>query len=575
MPAMDALGTGHADASLFGGLVIMMGAALAAALVFRRLRLPYTIAYIVAGCVIGPHVTGLVPDPETFRFLAEFGVVFLLFSIGLEFSLPRLLALRGTVFGVGFAQVLVCTLLFGLAVYFWGVTIEPAIVIAGALSLSSTAIVTRELNSLGHLHDRHGQLAIGVLLFQDLAALVFLIMIPVLAGSERESLGMNIAFALASGAALFGILMSVGKWMLPPLYREIAASRSEEIFVISTLVIVLLAAWLTKSFGLSMALGGFVIGMMLGESRYRYQIQSDIRGFKDILLALFFVTIGMGIQVDLLVDYWPRLLLFAAVLILVKAVVIAVVVGISGNTRDTALKSGMNLAQAGEFSIAMLALGQITGVVPSDNASFIILVVTLTMAVSPLLLRNSQQLTNAVLRVTRSNSGAQEKIRYQPTAYTAGHVIVGGYGRVGRVIMDLLEENDIPCVAIDKDVRVVDEAQAQSRNVLFGDSANIDLLRSCHIDDALLAVLTIKSLEEAKNLIEQLRLMEIETPLIVRCFEKGDVEELTSLGANYVVPEMLEASLAIGAQVLEILRVDRTLIQEQLAARRKAPSQED
>jgi len=534
MRPVDAASSIPADPSLFGDLVIMMGAALAAALVFRRLKLPYAIAYIVAGCVIGPHVTGLVPDPETFRFLAEFGVVFLLFSIGLEFSLPRLLALRGTVFGVGFAQVFVCTVLFGLAVYSWGGTLESAIVIAGALSLSSTALVTRELSSLGALHDRPGQLAIGVLLFQDLAALVFLVMIPVLAGGERESLGVNIAFALASGAALFAILMSVGKWVLPPLYREIASSRSGEIFVISTLVIVLLAAWLTRSFGLSMALGGFVIGMMLGESRYRYQIQSDIRGLKDILLALFFVTIGMGIQIDLLVDYWPRLLLFAAVLILVKTVVIAAVVGMSGNARDTALNSGINLAQAGEFSIAMLALGQITGVVPGDNASFIILVVTLTMAVSSLLIRNSQQLTDTILRVTRTDSDQEEKVRYQPTAYAGGHVIVGGYGRVGRVIMGLLEENSIPCVAIDKDVKVVEEAQAQTRNVLFGDSANIEVLRSCHIEDALLAVLTIQSVDEAKNLIKQLRLMGIETPIIVRRYEQDDVEELMSLRAHLV-----------------------------------------
>lgn len=553
---------------VFEDLLVMMAAALVAALLLRRLGLPNILSYLLAGCVIGPHVTGWVAEPDAFAFMAEFGVVLLLFSIGLEFSLSRLMALRGTVFGVGGIQVVVCALLFGAAVYLWGTTVQAAVVVAGALALSSTAIVTRELSNLGQLHQRHGQLAVGVLLFQDLAAIIFLILVPVLAGAEEGGLAAEIAAALLRGTVLFAILMSVGKWLLPPLYREIARAHSEEIFVISTLVIVLLAAWLTHSFGLSMALGGFVIGMMLGESSFRHQIDADIRGFKDILLALFFITIGMSIQVDLLVDYWPRLLLFAALLMLVKTALITLVVGLMGEDRYTALRCGLNLAQSGEFAIALLALGRLSGVVPADHASFIVLVVILTMAVSPLLLRYSDKVTPWLLRRLGAASSTAETSR-EAEIHRGGHVIVGGYGRIGRVLAGLLEENQVPYIAIDNNVAVVEEARKEGRNVLFGDSANLQILRSCHIDSALLAVLTFRSLEQARAMIAQMRSVGINTPVIVRCHEQGHVRELLSLGANRVVPEMQEASLAIGAQMLELLDIDHSLIRRQLEARRE------
>ncbi|MBN7798846.1 cation:proton antiporter [Parahaliea mediterranea] len=554
---------------VFEDLLVMMAAALVAALLLRRLGLPNILSYLLAGCVIGPHVTGWVGEPESFAFVAEFGVVLLLFSIGLEFSLSRLLALRGSVFGVGGFQVVLCALLFGAAVYLWGTTVQAAVVIAGALALSSTAIVIRELSSLGQLHQRHGQLAVGVLLFQDLAAIIFLILVPVLAGAEEGGLASEIATALLRGAVLFAILMSVGKWLLPPLYREIARAHSEEIFVISTLVIVLLAAWLTHGFGLSMALGGFVIGMMLGESSFRHQIDSDIRGFKDILLALFFITIGMDIQVDLLLDYWPRLLLFAALLMLVKTALIALVVGLTGEDRYTALRCGLNLAQSGEFAIALLALGQLSGVVPADHASFIVLVAILTMAVSPLLLRYSERITPWLLHTLGVAPPVAAGIPREAEIHQGGHVIVGGYGRIGRVLAGLLEENQVPYIAIDNNVAVVDRARAEGRNVLFGDSANLQILRSCHIDSALLAVLTFRSLEQARAMIAQMRSVGINTPVIVRCHEQGHVRELLSLGANRVVPEMQEASLAIGAQMLELLDVDHSVIRQQLEARRE------
>jgi CPA2 family monovalent cation:H+ antiporter-2 len=556
------------QASLFEDLIIMMAAALCAVLLLRRLGLPNILSYLLAGCLVGPHLTGWVAEPEVFAFVAEFGVVLLLFSIGLEFSLTRLLALKSSVFGVGGIQVLVCATLFGAVVYLWGAAAEASVVIAGALALSSTAIVTRELSALRQLHQRHGQLAVAVLLFQDLAAIVFLILVPVLAGADSGELAGDVSMALLRGILLFALLMSVGKWLLPPMYREIARAGSDEVFVISTLVIVLLAAWLTHSFGLSMALGGFVIGMMLGEGRFRHQIESDIRGFRDILLALFFLTIGMNIHLDLLLEHWARVIVFALLLMLVKALIIALIVRLLGDDRATALRSGLNLAQSGEFAIALLALGQLRGVVPPEQASFIALVAILTMAVSPLLIRHSERLTQWLLRMLPAGDGHPEWRPPEPDMHRRDHVIVGGFGRIGRVLADLLEENSIPYIAIDNSVSAVEQAQMRGHNVLYGNSANLPLLRSCHIDTAQLAVLTFGSLQQARDMIEQMRAVGITTPIIVRCHEQGHVRELLSLGANRVVPEMQEASLSIGGQMLELLGIDPSLVRRQLAARR-------
>ncbi len=544
-----------------------MSASLVATMLLRRLRLPNIIAYLLAGAIVGPHLMGWVDQPADFAFLAEFGVVFLLFSLGLEFSLPKLVALRTSVFGLGGIQVVFSTLVFGGAVWFWGASLEAAVIIAGALALSSTAIVTKELSEQGQVHSRHGQLSIGVLLFQDLAAVVFLILVPVLGGDESVSLWQALGWALAKGALLTVVLLSVGKWLLPPLYREIALARSEEVFVLVTLVIVMLAAWLTHSFHLSMALGGFVIGMMLGESPFRHQINSDIRGFKDILMGLFFVTIGMNLQVELMLEYWPRILLFVGVLVLIKAVLIGLLVKMFGDSRKTALKTGLNLAQAGEFGLALLALGVMHGVLPADQASFIILVAVFSMALSPFLIRHGNWIGN-LLGPLASGDNA----RYQQVNLVSlpehDHVIIGGFGRVGRTVARLLDANDVPYIAIDQSLDVVSNERGQGQNVIYGDCTNIEILRSCHIENARMAILTFRSIEMAKNSIEHIRADGINVPIIVRCSELGDFSELLSLGADHVVPEMLHASLAAGAHVLGVLGIEEGEIQRQLETER-------
>ncbi len=538
--------------ALFQQYLLILSFSLLGVLILRRVRMASIVAYMVVGAIIGPNALNFITNPDQFGFVAEFGVVFLLFALGLEFNIKKMLTMRFAVFGVGGFQVLICSLVFFGAVYLWGSSMAAAIMIAGSLALSSTAIVTRELANNRRLHSRNGQLSIGVLLFQDLVAVVFLVLVPVLGGDSEAGLGAALAQAGLSALAVIAILLIVGRWVLPLIYTEVAKAGSDEIFVLTTLVIVLLAAWLTHALHLSMPLGAFIIGMMLGESSCKFQIESDIRPFRDILLGLFFVTIGMNLDLQLLLDYWPRILLFTLGLLLIKAAAVASVVRLLGFSSRDAVAVGVNLAQAGEFGLALMALALANGIVPPDQASFIILIAIFSMMASPALIRQSERLSR-YLSADGASAGRAMPVNLQ----LEDHVIIGGYGRLGSLLSGFLQDNKIPYVAIDTDIDVVDRARRQGSNIVFGDSNNLEILRHCHLDSARLVVLTFKSLEEGKAAISRIRERNSEIPIIVRCQEHNHYEELVSLGASHVFPEVLESSLMITRQVLSMLDIGK------------------
>lgn len=555
-------------------LLLVLGASLLTTLVFRRLRLPTVVTYIAAGALVGPHFLGWISAPEDFALVAEFGVAFLLFSIGLEFSLERMWALRFAVFGVGSVQVAACALIFGGAIYLWGSSLAAAVILAGALAFSSTALVTRELNELQQFHTRYAQTGLGVLLFQDLAAVVFLVLIPVLGDSSQNSLAVLLSWSLFKGFALFLLLMAAGKWLLPRIYAEVAQAGANEVFVLGTLVIALLAAWLTHGFGLSMALGSFVIGMMLSETPFKHQIIADIRPFRDILLGLFFVAVGMNVELSLLPSHWARLLLFTAVLIAVKALVVAAVARVLGSAQGTdPIRVGLILAQAGEFGLALITLAQFNRIVPPDQGSFVILIIVFSMMLSPLLIRNNGLVARWLARWLDGSGNSSPKAA-PVTLHRGSHVVIGGFGRVGETLAQLLEANDIPYVGIDWNIERVGAARSAGRNVVYGDCARLDILSSCHIATARLAILTFRSLDLARVTIAGIRAKGVGTPIIVRCSEHGGVEELISIGADHVVPEMLEASLLIAAQALSLLGIPPGLADRQLHAVREARAPE-
>ena len=550
------------DELIFQQFLTIFGFSLLGAMLFQRLKMATIVSYIAVGVIIGPSALGLIDDPSRFDFLAEFGVVFLLFSLGLEFSLSKMLRLKFAIFGVGGVQVLTCTAVFALAVYLWGASLNAAIMIGGALALSSTAIVTRELLNNRELHSLHGQLSVGVLLFQDLIAVVFLILVPVLGTGANAEPGANTSLAAAlTQAALYSLLLSAlllaaGHYILPLIYREVAKSQSDEIFVLTTLVIVLLAAWLTHSFHLSMALGGFVIGMMLGEGPFKYQIENDVKPFKNILLGLFFVTIGMLIDLSLFVEYWPRILLFTVALILIKVIVVAGVVKLLGHSASDALSVGLTLGQAGEFGLALMALALLNGIVPPDQSSFIILIAIFSMVASPFLIRHASKLGERVF-------GDHDREQFQSAnkLHLRDHVIIGGYGRLGSTLAGFLEQTDTAYIVIDQNVALVEKARQAGVNIVYGDSNNPDILALCQLANARLVVLTFKSIEEGQAAIAGVRQRNKDIPIIVRCHTHQGYEELLSLGANKVIPELLESSLIISRHVLELLDVNANEIE--------------
>ena len=552
----------------FEDLTTIFSAALVVAILFSWVRLPSIIAYMVTGVAIGPHLLGWV-NPQGFTLIAEFGVVFLLFSLGLEFSLPRMLSLKGPVFGLGSAQVFVTTGLFALAVYLWGATVEAALVIAGALALSSTAIVTRELSVSQQLYSRYAQLAVAILLFQDLIAIVFLILVPVFAGHESANITAALGSALLRGLVLLAILMSVGKWLLPKIYYEVASTRSDEVFLLTTLVIALLAAWLTHSVGLSMALGSFIIGMMLGEGPFKHKIDVEIRPFKDVLLGLFFVTIGMNVDLGVVAEFWLRIILFSVAFIVVNIAILTVLAHQLGERKADALKVGITLAQAGEFGLALLVVAQINGVVPLDQGSFVIAIAVLSMLVSPLLIRHVHAISDWLLRYWPGSDNEQNDAIRPASLHAENHVIIGGFGRVGQTIAGLLSTNGIPYIGIDSDPEVVRTQRLIGKNVIFGDCAQTSILEQCRLGSSRLAILTFRSATGAKRTIEEIRANGTGIPIIVRCYEDVDFDELISLGADHVIPEMREASLLISAQVLAFLGLDENEINRQLNDLRK------
>lgn len=544
---------------LFQQIVIILGFSLLGVLILRRLRMATIVAYMIVGAIIGPYALGLIPEPDQFRFIAEFGVVFLLFALGLEFNFKKMLTMRFAVFGVGGFQVMVCSGVFFAAVRFWGADVGAAFMIAGSLALSSTAIVTRELSNNRQLHNLHGQLSIGVLLFQDLVAVVFLVLVPVLGSQTGQSMSAALIGAGINALIVISTLLIIGRWILPLVYKEVAKANSDEIFVLTTLVIVLLAAWFTHALHLSMPLGAFIIGMMLGEGNCKVQIESDIRPFRDIFLGLFFVTIGMNLNLDLLVEYWLRILIFTLALLLIKTLTVSIVVRALGFSSRDAMSVGLNLAQAGEFGLALMTLALANAIVPVDQASFIILIAIFSMMLSPALIRRASQLSSRLF------SGGDAGRRQFPISIDMkDHVIVGGFGRLGSLLTGFLEQNNIDYVAIDSNIDVVDSARKAGRNIVFGDSNNLEILRRCHLDSARLVVLTFKSLEQGKSAIRRIRDRNPGIPVIVRCQDHQHYEELLSLGASHVIPEVLESSLMITRQVLTLLNIEQEQVENQL-----------
>lgn len=544
---------------MFANLLIILASSLVVIALFRRLQLPPVLGYLCVGLLVGPTAFDWVNDSEALPDLAELGVVFLLFSLGLEFSLSKMLALRRVVFGLGSLQVLVSGVLLGGVLWLSGVSTTPAFLLGAGLALSSTAIVSKELSSLGEIFSSHGQNAIGVLLFQDVVAVLLLTLVPVFAGSSDQTWYWALPVTLGKTFILFVGLLLASRWLLPRLFHEVAESHSAELFVLLALVIVLLTAWLTHLLGLSPALGAFLAGMLLGESHYRHQIEADIRPFRDILLGLFFVSIGMLIDLQLFASHELLILGLTLALLLIKGVVVAALVKWRGSDGETAWRSGLALAQGGEFCFALMAQMQQSKLMPADISGLLLAATFCSMLVTPLLLRAAPGIAAHLHR--QPNEEAKLEEITELNAGLHGHVVICGYGRVGQSIGRFLRREQQRFIALDDDPVRVQEAAAGESCVHYGDSRRGELLAAVGLERARLLVIAVDKTDIALIVLKEARRINGDVPILVRTRDDSQLAELKAAGANEVVPELLESSLMLASHALIMLGLPEQQVQ--------------
>ena len=551
-----------------GNITILMAVAVVTVWLFKRINLPPILAYLFCGILAGPDLLALFEHPEDMENFAELGIVFLLFSLGLEFSLPKMLAMRKLVFGVGLAQMLLTTSVFMGLAYLLGFDGKASLVIGGIIALSSTAIVIKQTSDLGILNTPRAQIAVSILLLQDLAVVPLLILVPLLAADSEQSLGIAISMAFLKGLLVVAILLSIGKWVLPKVFSEVARTRTDELFVLTTIMVALMAAGLAFSFGLSMALGAFLAGMMLGESQYKYQLEADIRPFRDILMGLFFITIGMRLELHNLPHQIHWALLGLVIIVLLKVVLIRISAEIFKLGKQDAWAAGLKLCQLGEFSFVLAALAVDYALLNSEQGSLLLTIGVMSMAITPWLVDQSPKIAKAISPEATPSVKGLGQLSAQDQQLT-DHVLIFGFGRVGQSVSRLLNIEAIPYMVVDSDPIRVQESQSAGEPVYFGDVKQKDILRSVGIERAKLVLITFDQHEKAMSVIHLVKSLYPDLPVVVRTRQDHRMEELLAAGASQVVPEILEGSLMLVTQVLQLSGVPMSRILKRVRKERK------
>jgi CPA2 family monovalent cation:H+ antiporter-2 len=532
-------------------VLLILFAALIATALFRRVSLPPIIAYLIAGLLLGPPVTGWIEPTEQLLLLGEVGVALLLFTIGLQFSLGRLRTMRYTLFTLGGGQVLVGTLSGALIAWAWGVPLLAALIVGGALSLSSTAIVVKQLTDQGELATPHGHIALGVLLFQDLAAVPFIVLIPLFAQGEEQVL-LPVLFALFKGLVALVVMLAVGRWLLRPLFHEVSAARFPELFTVTALLVSLTAAWLTAWMGLSLVLGAFLAGMMLGETEFRHQVEDDIRPLRDLLVGLYFMVVGMTMEPASIAANWLLVALLVVGMIIGKGGAVYLLARATGSTEHTALRAGLFLGHGGEFSVALLTMAIAAGLLSQPTGQGILAAVVVSMLLAPFMVRRAGWLVRRLVRTNRTGdqreiSGADREI--------GPFVLVCGYGRTGKLITRVLDEIGIRYLALDKDPQNVKRAWEYGTPVSFGDAGSSGLLRAAGLDTARAVVLSFADDAAQRRAITATRRERPEVPILVRARNDEELDALIAAGATEGVPETLETALMLLFQLLVLLEI--------------------
>jgi CPA2 family monovalent cation:H+ antiporter-2 len=546
-------------------VLLYLVAAVAGVVVCRTLRLPPMLGYLAVGVLIGPNALALAKDSAGITYLAEFGVVFLMFVIGLEFNLPKLKSMRKLVFGLGLSQVLLTIVavvagnaalawLFSLAGHSWGLSWQSAVALGGALAMSSTAIVVKLMAERLELESEHGRRVMGVLLFQDLAVVPLLVLIPAL-GTSPEQLATALGFAALKAGALLTVLLVGGQRVMRWWLTLVARRKSEELFILNLLLMTLGLSWLTEHAGLSLALGAFVAGMLIAETEYKHQVETDIRPFHDVLLGLFFITIGMKLDGGIILAQWPLVLLLSLAPVLFKFVLVAALAKLFGAAPGVALRTGLYLAQAGEFGFVLLTLATQQTLLPAHLQSPVLASMVLSMLATPFIVMYSNRI---VMRLS-ANDWLMQSVAMTTIAKrainTEAHIIICGYGRSGQNLARLLDGEHIPYMALDLDPDRVRQAAAAGQSVVFGDAARLQSLMAAGLARASAVVVSYHDTPSALKILRLVQEHAPTVPVIVRTLDDSDIERLQAAGATEVVPEAIEGSLMLASHALALVGV--------------------
>jgi len=552
--------------------LLFLAVGLAVVLLLSRFRLSPVLGFLIGGMLIGPSGFAVAPDVETVRAVAELGVVFLLFVIGLDLSVERFRALGRWVFGLGTAQVAACAAAIGAIAWAWGNPPAVALLLGVGLALSSTAVVVQLLVERGEVASPHGLVAFSVLLLQDLAVVPLLVLVPMLGSGGTEQLPITLGLAVLKAVGAVGAIVLVARYALGPLFARAAATKSSDVLTAAALFVVLGTAWVTQALGLSAALGAFLAGMALAGSEFRHHVESDIQPFKGLLLGLFFLSVGMSIDVALILDAIAWLVPSVIGMMAIKGVLIAALARAFGATPPVAVRAGVILAEGGEFAFVVLGAALANGVVDAETVQFMFAVVGLSIVTTPFLPALADRLAARFASEAPDAAAAQAGGGHGHGGGMSGHVVVAGYGRVGRTVALLLSEQQVPWVAVDLDpARVRAEARAGGP-VVYGDASRPEILKRLGVADAAAVVLTLDDPAAAERTLEAVRRDSPGVAVFARARDRDAAARLRALGADTVVPETFESSVALAGEALNVLGVPGAAV-EDIVARLRAEAE--
>jgi CPA2 family monovalent cation:H+ antiporter-2 len=537
-------------------ILILLAASVCVVAAVRKLALPAILGYLAVGMLLGPHALKLAADNETTQLLADFGVVFLVFTLGLEFSLPRLVAMRWEVLGVGGAQVLITTgVVAAVAMLFFAIPPAVAVLIGGAVAMSSTAIIIAQLTEQSENNRTHGRLAVAICLFQDLSFPLLLALLSALRAGVGTVDAAHILGAIGLAALALLLVLAAGRWLLRPLFLMIASVRSAELFSLAVLLAVLASAWATHAVGLSLALGAFLAGMMLAETEFKHQIEATIRSYREVLLGLFFITVGMLLDVGLLLRDLPVVLAILAGMLLLKTTVVAVVAEPATRSWFKSLRTGVIVAQGGEFGFALLILLLRKELLDPAIVQPLLAATVLSMVLSPLIIRHNRRITRVLLRETGNpQTEAMRQERVTLAAADREHVVICGFGRVGQNIARVLEQSGFEYIALDVDPYRIRTGRQAGDPVVYGDAGQVKVLENVGVALASVVVITFANPDVALRILRAVRELRADVPILVRTQDDTKLTELQAAGATEVVPETFEASLMLLSHLLLLVK---------------------